>query len=164
MKKKLIYVIAAMLSMAGCITNDLPYPVVVPNVVSVTATDAEDVLIDYENRTVTLYFPERVDLRKVNITSVSIDKAKQHCEQYVEVTYDAAGNKVIYDDWRLPTAREIDIILDHQYDSQAMVEVLSGRRYYCAFNPDGSGTTQYLRENTSSTGGSNHVRCIRDAY
>ena len=63
-----------MLSMAGCITNDLPYPVVVPNVVSVTATDAEDVLIDYENRTVTLYFPERVDLRKVNITSVSIDK------------------------------------------------------------------------------------------
>lgn len=74
MKKKLIYVIAAMLSMAGCITNDLPYPVVVPNVVSVTATDAEDVLIDYENRTVTLYFPERVDLRKVNITSVSIDK------------------------------------------------------------------------------------------
>ena len=60
--------------MAGCITNDLPYPVVVPNVVSVTATDAEDVLIDYENRTVTLYFPERVDLRKVNITSVSIDK------------------------------------------------------------------------------------------
>lgn len=97
-------------------------------------------------------------------SSVSIDKAKQHCEQYVEVTYDAAGNKVIYDDWRLPTAREIDIILDHQYDSQAMVEVLSGRRYYCAFNPDGSGTTQYLRENTSSTGGSNHVRCIRDAY
>lgn len=97
-------------------------------------------------------------------SSVSIDKARQHCEQYVEVTYDAAGNKVAYDDWRLPTAKEIDIILAHQYDSQAMVEVLSGKRYYCAYNPDGSGTTQYLRENDKSSGGSNHVRCIRDAY
>lgn len=97
-------------------------------------------------------------------SSISIDKAKQHCEQYVEVTYDSNGNKVIYDDWRLPTAAEIDIILAHQYESQAMVEVLSGKRYYCALNPAETGTYQYLKENTRSTGGSNHVRCIRDSY
>ena len=72
--KKLIYLIAAMLCMAGCITNDLPYPVVVPNVVSVTAESAEDVVIDYDNQVVTLYFPEYVDLRKVNIKAVEIDK------------------------------------------------------------------------------------------
>ena len=63
-----------MLCMAGCITNDLPYPVVVPNVVSVTAESAEDVVIDYDNQVVTLYFPEYVDLRKVNIKAVEIDK------------------------------------------------------------------------------------------
>ena len=97
-------------------------------------------------------------------STVSIDKARQHCEKYVEVTYDAAGNMVAYDDWRLPTAAEIDIILDHQYDSQAMVEVLSGGNYYCAYNPDGSGNTQYLKKNTYNSLTSNHVRCIRDVY
>lgn len=74
MKKRLIYIFMAMLSMAGCITNDLPYPVVVPNITSVEAVDAEDVVIDYENQMVTLYFSEFTDLRKVNITSVEFDQ------------------------------------------------------------------------------------------
>ena len=74
MKKRLIYIFMAMISMAGCITNDLPYPVVVPNITSVEAVDAEDVVIDYENQMVTLYFSEFTDLRKINITSVEFDQ------------------------------------------------------------------------------------------
>lgn len=98
--------------------------------------------------------------------SVSVEKAKQHCAQYVEVTYDEAGNPVIYDDWRLPTAAEIEIIISHQYDSQAMVEVLNGGQYYCAINPaaTGSGDQKYLKNIPNNNLTSNHVRCIRDAY
>lgn len=96
--------------------------------------------------------------------TVSVEKAKRHCEQYIEVTYDSAGNPVTYDDWRLPTAAEIDIIINHQYESQAMVEVLNGGLYYCALNPTGSGDTQYLIDIPNNTLTSNHVRCIRDAY
>ena len=98
--------------------------------------------------------------------SVSVEKAKQHCEQYVEVTYDKNGNPVVYDDWRLPTAAEIDIIINHQYNSQAMVEVLNGGQYYCAVNPDatGSGDQKYLKKIPNNNLTSNHVRCIRDAY
>ena len=60
--------------MTGCITNDLPYPVVVPNITSIEAVDAEDVVIDYENQTVTMYFSEFTDLRKINISSVEFDQ------------------------------------------------------------------------------------------
>lgn len=74
MMKKLIYAILAMLCMDGCISNDLPYPVVVPNIVGLTAENAEQVDIDYDQRLVTVSFPEYVDLRKVKITAVEIDK------------------------------------------------------------------------------------------
>ena len=60
--------------MAGCITNDLPYPVLVPNIIGLSAENAEDVFIDYDNRQITIYFPEYVDLRQVKITSVDIDQ------------------------------------------------------------------------------------------
>lgn len=74
MMKKLINMMTAALCMAGCITNDLPYPVVVPNITGLEVEDAENVVIDYDAQVVTVYFPEYVDLRKVNITSVTIDQ------------------------------------------------------------------------------------------
>ena len=74
MMKKLIYTILATLCLAGCISNDLPYPVVVPNIVGLTAENAVDVDIDYDRRLVTVYLPEYADLRKVKITSVEFDQ------------------------------------------------------------------------------------------
>ena len=88
-----------------------------------------------------------------------VDQAKQHCEQYVEVT----GDGVVYDDWRLPTAAEIDIIIQHQDASEAMAVVLSGSRYYCAYNTDANGRVIYTKE-TGKYSGKSHVRCVRDAY
>lgn len=87
-------------------------------------------------------------------------QAKQHCEQYVETYKGPDGNVVHLDDWRLPTAAEIQIIIDHQDESDAMAVVLSGSRYYCAFNPETGG---YTKESGKYSGRS-HVRCVRDQY
>ena len=85
----------------------------------------------------------------------SREMAASHCKEYVEVDKD--GN--VYDDWRLPTKAEIEIIIDFQYRTNAaMDEVLAGGRYYSASvvvsNPKGS--------NASS--GQTAIRCIRDVY
>ena len=88
-----------------------------------------------------------------------IDQAKRHCELYVEVGADGQ----VYDDWRLPTAAEIDIIIKHQHASDAMAEVLSGSRYYCAYNIE-TGQPTHTKSSEGGNSGSCHVRCIRDAY
>ena len=59
--------------LAGCIHNDLPYPVVVPNITSISVQDAVKVDIDYDAQTVTVYVSETTDLRKVVIQSVDFD-------------------------------------------------------------------------------------------
>ena len=89
-----------------------------------------------------------------------IEQAKKHCEQYVEVSTEGK----VYDDWRLPTAAEIAIIISHQDDSNAMDVVLSGTRYYCAYNTDGNGNVIYTKETGKPARRSSHVRCVRDAY
>ena len=74
MKKLLIYIIMATSLLSGCIWNDLPYPVVVPNVTSVIVDEAENVEINYASRTVTIYLPETQDIRAVAIRSVQVDQ------------------------------------------------------------------------------------------
>ena len=88
-----------------------------------------------------------------------VAQAKSHCEQYIEVTADGS----VYDDWRLPTAAEIDIIINHQDVSDAMAVVLSGPEYYCAYNTDERGNVIYTKK-TGKSGNQTAVRCIRDAY
>jgi hypothetical protein len=88
-----------------------------------------------------------------------VAQAKSHCEQYIEV----ASDGTVYDDWRLPTAAEIDIIIKHQDISDAMAVVLSGPEYYCAYNTDSQGNVVYTKA-TGKSGTQKAVRCIRDAY
>ena len=73
MMKKFLYMILAVCLMNGCITNDLPYPVIVPNITSLEVEGAEKVDIDYQNRVVTLHMLENADLRAVSVLSVSLD-------------------------------------------------------------------------------------------
>lgn len=92
------------------------------------------------------------------MTMESFTVASSHCEKYVETYRDAAGNVIHFDDWRLPTAAEIGIIIDFQYKTNAaMDEVLAGKSYYSASgavsNPNGSSTNSFTA-----------TRCIRDAY
>ena len=88
----------------------------------------------------------------------SLTVAASHCKEYIEVTRDGK----IYDDWRLPTEAEVKIILDHQYASDAMAEVLSGKYYWCAYTADGKNYVQNTQ--TSSTSSNTAVRCVRDNY
>lgn len=88
-----------------------------------------------------------------------IDQAESHCERYIEVAKDGTA----YSDWRLPTAAEIDIIIQHQDISEAMAVVLSGSSYYCSWNMDSNNKVIYTKA-TGKSGSQNAVRCIRDAY
>lgn len=78
--------------------------------------------------------------------------AAQHCKCYVEVTRDGT----VYDDWRLPTEAEINIIYKFQNDSEVMDEVLSGNRYWSA---SGLVPKPGVRNPSDRA-----IRCIRDAY
>ena len=90
----------------------------------------------------------------------SLDVAANHCARYVEVHNDPeTGEKVVYDDWRLPTEEEINIILRFQgaqnEDADAIDYLLNARYYFSASGP-------VLNSKSSTTGTS--MRCIRDAY
>ena len=74
MKRKLLYIIVMTLTLAGCISNDLPYPVVVPHVTSMEVDGAKNVSIDYAKQVITVYLNEDVDLRTVSITSFELDQ------------------------------------------------------------------------------------------
>lgn len=65
--------ISAIVCLAGCIDNDLPYPVMEPHIVSMDVADAENVEINLDERTVTIYVSETTDLREVEIRSVEFD-------------------------------------------------------------------------------------------
>ena len=67
--------------------------------------------------------------------------AKRQCQEYVETTYEDLNNNhqwdegepvTHYDDWRLPTKKEVDLIIDYQKNSRAMDKVMYGQFYYCA--------------------------------
>ena len=88
----------------------------------------------------------------------SLQQAASHCSQYVEVKEDGKE----YDDWRLPTEAELEIIINHQYESDAMSEVLAGRRYWCAYTANGNNYVANPGSNDDSN--STAVRCVRDAY
>ena len=92
----------------------------------------------------------------------SVEQAERHCREYVEVhdpdNNPRTDNAIHYDNWRLPTAAEIQIIIDFQYvPDAAMDEVLSGPYYWSA-------TGAVHNTGTNDTGTQSAVRCIRDVY
>ena len=92
---------------------------------------------------------------------ISWDYAKKHCKEYVEVAYIGdTDNTIIYDDWRLPTNMEIQIIdkfqpEDGENSTTAIDKILTGMHYWAS-----NGEQETEKGTTSSTG----IRCIRDAY
>ena len=71
--KKILIIYAALFFLSGCITNDLPYPVLVPEVISIEVDGAESYEVDSENRMITVYLAEYVDPRKVSVRSIEVD-------------------------------------------------------------------------------------------
>ena len=86
---------------------------------------------------------------------------RDHCSKYVEVYQDPDTKEyVVLDDWRLPTAAELKIIMDYQGTSGTnadAIDYLLNAQWYWAANG---------RVENSKTQGSNGItatRCIRDA-
>ena len=73
MRKILIYILIAICACYGCITNDLPYPVVVPTVLSVDVEGAESVDVDNAERVITAHLHEYVNPKNVTVKSVDVD-------------------------------------------------------------------------------------------
>lgn len=78
--------------------------------------------------------------------------ASEHCDKYIEVNTD--GTK--YTNWRLPTASEIGVITNYQYnENQNVIDVVLAGGSYWALN----GKEVKTNNGNSSTG---YVRCVRD--
>lgn len=114
MKKILIYTIA-LLGLAGCISNDIPYPVLEPHITSMEVEGSEKVEIDYDKRTVTAYFPETSDLRRVNIKSVTIDTEIATSSMELVGVHDLSKSNIVvtlhtYNDyvWRIKAVRNVE--------------------------------------------------------
>lgn len=82
----------------------------------------------------------------------NVNVAASHCEQYVEV----ASDGTVYDDWRLPTKAEVNIIYKYQNSSDVMDVVLGGDSYWSA--------SGLVNKPGASISSSQAIRCIRDAY
>ena len=74
MKKISVFLILSLLGLVGCVSNDLPYPLIVPNITSVEVDGAESVDINQRTRRITINLPETSDVRKVSIRSVQTDR------------------------------------------------------------------------------------------
>ena len=114
MKKILTYFLLAAFALTSCVDNDLPYPIVIPNITSVIVDEAEKIDIDYENRVVTIYLPETVDIRNVMIRSVQIDKEIAKTSMELSGVHDLSTplkfTITTYDDyeWTIAGVREVE--------------------------------------------------------
>lgn len=78
--------------------------------------------------------------------------ASEHCDKYIEVNTD--GKK--YTNWRLPTASEIGVITNYQYNkNQKVIDVVLSGGSYWALN----GNKVEANKNDDESG---FVRCVRD--
>ena len=114
MKKILVYILSGLFSLVGCITNDLPYPVVVPHIVSFDVADAAKVEIDSENQVITVHFAETTDMRKVQVRSVEIDEKEAVLDNGIVGTHDFTSpfkfTVRTYDDyvWTVKGVRDVE--------------------------------------------------------
>lgn len=79
--------VAMAFCLCSCIKNDLPYPTVIPNVISVDATGIKGFRVDQDARTVTLDLEETTDIAAVQINSVTLSEGAS-VNQPVKGVYD----------------------------------------------------------------------------
>lgn len=151
------------------------YALGVPRMVQNTNTDFPYEYTDSGEDNATLVSPSFMTasrLSKVDIqnygSGLSNDErryamARDHCAWYVEV--DREGN--VYDNWRLPTAAELKIIMDLQgtaNESADAIDYLLDADYYMS----ASGLVYNSKNSDNSADNGNKsqwaIRCIRDAY
>lgn len=117
MKKTFIYIFSALLFLTGCITNDIPYPVVVPHITFFDVQDAVKVEIDQDNQVITVHFAETSDIRRIQVRSVEID------EQEASLVKNVVG----YHDFTSPFKFTIRTYADYEWTVKGVREV---ERYF----------------------------------
>lgn len=114
MRRALAYIFVSALLLSGCLVNDLPYPLVVPNVTSMVVEGAEKVEIDYAKKLITVHVPETTDLRKVVVQSVELDhelaKASIELVGTHDLTTPLKFNLRVYEDfaWTMKAVRHVE--------------------------------------------------------
>lgn len=91
-------------------------------------------------------------LGAVNSSGFDATKALKHCETYREVGTDGT----VYDGWRLPTNKEVNIIIDYQGDSNSPIDVVLAGSHYRTLSKERQAT------GISGDNNGNFVRCVRD--
>ena len=99
--------------------------------------------------------------------------AKEQCKEYVETNYTDLNNNnqwdegepvTHYNDWRLPTKAEVEMIINYQENSRVMDMLMNGEYYYCASSLKGvydeNTVLSSKIENPQKTG--YYMRCVRD--
>lgn len=83
----------------------------------------------------------------------SFESAKKHCKEYAEKSI--AGE--VYEDWRLPTEAELEIIDRYQNTNGSVIDEVLARRYYWA----ASGTAYVTMNGDQGSASNAYIRCIR---
>ena len=88
------------------------------------------------------------------VSPQGFNSAKEHCKQYAEKSL--AGE--VYEDWRLPTEKELWIIDKYQNVQGSVIDEVLGGQYYWA----ASGTAYETANGSDGTRSNAYIRCIRD--
>ena len=117
-------------------------------------------------------YPDNGGLKNLNLEQKLIAFA-DHAKNYVEVDdIDDAKNHnkvVVYDNWRLPTRAELEIIIELQgtkgQDADAVDYLLNGQYYMSAsgpvFNPKNDDKVTDINQSNKNDVA---IRCVRDVY
>lgn len=87
------------------------------------------------------------------VSPQSFASAKEHCKQYAEKSI----AEQVYDDWRLPTEAELEIIDKYQNTTGSVIDEVLGGKYYWA----ASGKAYKTQKGTEGTEYEAYIRCIR---
>ena len=99
--------------------------------------------------------------------------AKEQCKEYVETNYTDLNNNnqwdegepvTHYNDWRLPTKAEVEMIINYQENSRVMDMLMNGEYYYCASSLKGvyDENTVLSSKITNPQKTGYYMRCVRD--
>ena len=105
MRKYSFYIlpILATLLLAACIQNDIPYPRIKAQILSISATgQVGSATIDNTNRTVSLELADTVDLRRVHIESLTVTEGATStlpADSTIDLTQSYSLTLSIYQDY-----------------------------------------------------------------
>ena len=112
----LIYLAGAMMSLlaASCLKNDIPFPVIEAEFLSLTVDgQSAPATIDATNRVVTIHLSEQVDIKRVNITDYKVTEGAElsgEIQGLIDLSRDCIVTLSIYQDykWRITADQPIE--------------------------------------------------------